>query len=143
MRAVRRTGKRKIPLAQEATDILSSLVTRPDFHWYYERDLDLRVRGTWARIGNAMRLALGESVTPFITYPDGHRADRAVHSDCRAEEYRDTIRRVRGTVMDTGLDEAKFRMSFNITGDPRQSIEALFNETSRSGREARERLGPS
>ena len=123
--------------------IFSSLSDPPDFHQYFERDLDRRVRNAWTRVGNAMRLALGERVEIASTLPDGLRATRLIHPLPRREEYRDALDRARRSVRETGSDEAKFRMSFHVTGDSVRVIKTLIEDSARNGREAKGERNPS
>ena len=51
--------------------IFESLVTRPDFSRYYERDPHRRQLASWARVGRSMQHALGKPVTFSIMSPMG------------------------------------------------------------------------
>ena len=123
--------------------IFSSLSAPPDFRQHFEPDLDRRVRNAWARIGNAMRLALGETVEIASTRPDGRRATRLIHPLPAREEYRNALDQARRSVRGTGSEEAKFRMSFHITGDSVRVIKALTEDWARNGREVQGERNPS
>lgn len=136
-------GERKLPFTQELMMIFSSLSASPDFRQCFEPDLDRRVRNAWTRVGNAMRLALGERVEIASTLPDGRRATRHIRPLPRREEYRDALDRARRSVRGTGSEEAKFRMNFHITGDSVRVIKALIEDSARNGREAQGERNPS
>ena len=136
-------SEEKIPLAREMMRIFLSLSDPPDFYQYFERDLDRRVRNSWARVGNAMRLALGETVETVPTHPDRRGATRLVHPVPPREEYRDALDRARRCVQASNSDDAKFRMNVYVTGDAVRVIEALIRDTAGREREAQGERSPS
>ena len=75
------------PLIQGLRDIFGAFASRPDFSGFCEPDLDRRLYKPWARVGDAMRLALGQPVTLVVTRPDGTRTAHVVGPAPSSEGY--------------------------------------------------------
>ena len=133
-------SEEKIPLAREMMKIFSSLSAPPDFHQHFERDLGRRVHNAWARVGKAMRLALGETVELVPAHSDECEAPRLIHP---VLPYRDALGRAHRSVQGWNSDDAKFRMNVHITGDSVRVIEALIRDTAGRGCKAQGERSPS
>ena len=91
------------PLIQGLRDIFGAFASRPDFSGFCEPDLDRRLYKPWARVGDAMRLALGQPVTLVVTRPDGTRTAHVVGPAPSSEGYLAALHQAEE--MMPGLDE--------------------------------------
>ena len=91
------------PFIRGLRDIFGRFADQPDFSALYESDIDRRVYEPWTRVGNAMRLALGQPVTLVVTHPNGTRADHVVGPTPSSEGYLAALRQAEETM--PGLDE--------------------------------------
>ena len=91
------------PLIRGLRDIFGRFTYQPDFSALCESDIDRRLYEPWARVGDAMRLALGQPVTLVATHPDGTRADHVVDPAPSSEGHLAALRQAEETV--PGLDE--------------------------------------
>ncbi len=113
-------------------NIFESLAVQPDFHRHYERDPARRLYASWARVGNAMQLALGNPVTLFVTHPDGRRTTHVVVPDVFDEEYQAALRQVREMAPDTDGGTPADSVSIRITEEQAENFMARVKEAVRS-----------
>ena len=71
----------KVSFMQGLESIVKAFFDKPDFHKYYEHDLDRRVWHAWARVGRSMWLALGEPMKFSVIAPDGRETTHTVVPD--------------------------------------------------------------
>ena len=91
------------PFVRGLRDIFGRFTGRPDFSALYESDLERRLYEPWARVGDAMRLALGQPITLVITHPDGVRTAHVIDPDTSNEEWLAAVRQTEETMQ--GPDE--------------------------------------
>ena len=96
--------------------IFESLVTRPDFSRYYERDPHRRQLASWARVGHSMQHALGKPVTFSIMSPDGRRMTHVVAPDTSDEQYQAALRRAREAAPDLEAGTSSDHVVIHLTG---------------------------
>ena len=92
------------PFIRGLRDIFGRFADRPDFSALYESDLDRRLYRPWARVGDAMRLALGRPVTLVVTHLDGTRTADVIGPDPSSEEYLAAVRRAEETLPEPDED---------------------------------------
>ena len=92
------------PIIRGLRDIFGRFADRPDFSALYESDLDRRLYRPWARVGDAMRLALGQPITLVVTHPDGTRTVNVIDPDPSSEEYLAAVRRAEETLQEPDED---------------------------------------
>ena len=92
------------PLIRGLRDIFGHFASRPDYKAFYESDIDRRLYKPWARVGDSMRLALGQPVTFIITHPDGTRTAHVIGPDPSSEEYLAAVRQAEEAMQGSDQD---------------------------------------
>ena len=117
------------PLIRGLRDIFGHFAGRPDFSVFYESDIDRRLYKPWARVGDSMRLALGQPVKLIITNPDGTRTAHVIGPDPSSEEYLAAVRQAEQAVQ--GPDE-DFLAGHVVITTTREEASRLTNSIGRN-----------
>ena len=114
------------PFIRGLRDIFGRFADRPDFSALYESDLNRRLYKPWARVGDAMRLALGQPVTLVVTHPDGTRTARIVGPAPSSEGYLAALRQAEETMPGRDEDLPAGQVVITTTREEAARLLALF-----------------
>ena len=128
-------GEWRDSLVRGLMGVFDSLVARPDFRRCYERDLAVRLRRPWNRVGDSMRLALGKPVRITVRYPDGQFATRVVEPNVSDDQYWIEIRQANEAVDDADEHLLADNVTFLVAGEQAASLAAYLERKREVGSE--------
>ena len=117
------------PLIRGLRDIFGRFTGRPDFSVFYESDIDRRLHKPWARVGDSMRLALGQPITLILAHPDGTRTADVLGPDPSSEKHLAAVRQAEGKMEGPDEDFLAGHVVITATREEASRLAALIDRS--------------